>query len=157
MAFPLDKNEKQFTSSRILCPTKLCFIRYHQPFCGKLEAVVHSCFVENLFLSKLLNIFKKIQAVGSDFRKLPQSAAIVKFDILLGKIFHNLQTNNYMTSLVSISLNIRRTCEKRQVACYYCTDSILAVTYTIYRDVLKTQSNIYHRPFLQQQLTAQRR
>ena len=136
MAFRLNKNKKQFTSSRILCPTKICFVRYHHPFCGKLEAVVHSCFVENLFFSKSLKIFKKIQVVDSDFSKFSQSAAIVKIDVLLGKIFHNLQTNNYMTSPVSISLNILRTCEKCQVAFYYCTDSILVVTYTSHKDVL---------------------
>ena len=149
MAFPLDKSEKQFTSSSILCPTKTCFIRYHQPFCGKLEAVTHSCFVENLFFSKLLNIFKKIQVVGSD------SAAIVKIDVLLGKIFHNLQSNNYMPSSVTISLNILRTCEECLIVFYYYT--ILVVTCTIYTNVPRTQSNIYDGPFLQQQLTAQRR
>ena len=46
---------------------QICFIRYHQLFCGKLEPAVHSCFVENLLLSKLLNIFKKNTGGGVRF------------------------------------------------------------------------------------------
>ena len=62
-----------------------------------------------------------------------------------------------MTSPVSIPLNILRICEESQVAFYYCTDLILVVTYTIFRDVLRTQPNIYDGGFLQQYLTATRR
>ena len=57
MAFPSDKNDKQFTSSRIFFPTKISFMRYHQLFCAKLEAAIHIYFVENLFLEKVLNIY----------------------------------------------------------------------------------------------------
>ena len=89
-----------------------------------------------------------MQVVGADFSKFLWSTAIVKTDVLLGKIFHNLQTKNYMTTPVSIPLNILRICEEPQVACYYCTDSILVVTYTICRDVLRTQSNVYDGAFL---------
>ena len=57
MAFPSDKNDKQFTSSRIFFPTKICFMRYHQLFCAKLEAAIHIYFIKNLFLEKVLNIY----------------------------------------------------------------------------------------------------
>ena len=67
----------------------------------------------------------------------------MKIDVLLGIIFHNRQTNNCMTSPVLIPLNILRIYEASQVAFYFCVDLILVVTYTICRDVLKTQSNIY--------------
>ena len=156
MALPLDKNRKQYTGSRIFCPDKNILYKVSPVFCGKLDTAVHSYFVENLFFSKLLGIFKKIQVVESDFSKFLQSAAFVRIDVLLAKIFH-LQTNNYMTSPVSIPLIILRICAESQVAFYYCTDSILVVTYTICRDVLRTQSNIYDGAFLQQQSTAKRR
>ena len=65
MALPSDK---KFTGSSIFYPTNIHFIRYHQLFCGKLEAAVHSSFVEQPF-SRLLKIFKKTQVVGSDFSK----------------------------------------------------------------------------------------
>ena len=42
----------------------------------------------------------------SGFKKFLSSAAIVKVDVLLGIIFHNRQTNDYMTSPVSIPLSI---------------------------------------------------
>ena len=52
----IDKNDNYFTGSRIVCPTKICFIRYYRHFCGKLK--------EKLFLEKhrlwgpiLLNFF----------------------------------------------------------------------------------------------------
>ena len=61
MALPSDK---KFTGSSIFYPTKIHFIRYHQLFCGKLEAAVHSCFVEQLF-SRLLKISKKNRWWGS--------------------------------------------------------------------------------------------
>ena len=118
----------------------------------------NSCFVEiNLPFSKLLNIFKKIQVMGSDFRKFRQFAAIVKIVVLLGKIFHNLQTNNCMTSPVSIPVIILGICEESPVAFYYCTDLTLVVTYKICKDVLRTQSDIYDGALLRQQLTAKRR
>ena len=60
MAFSLDKNDELFTSLCIFGPTKICFARYQQLFCGKLEAVVQSYFVENLLFSKLLYISKKM-------------------------------------------------------------------------------------------------
>ena len=50
MALPSDKNDENFTGSRIFRPTKICFIRYHQHFCGKLKV--------KLF-SELLKIFRK--------------------------------------------------------------------------------------------------
>ena len=61
MALPSDKNEEYFTVSRIFCPTKICFISYHQLFCGKSK--------EKLF-SKLLKIFRKISVVGFGFVKV---------------------------------------------------------------------------------------
>ena len=64
-------------------------------------------------------------------------------DVLLRKIFHNLQTNNYMTSPVSVPLNILSICEESRFAFYYWADSILVVTYTNCRNVLRTHSNIY--------------
>ena len=134
-------------------PTKICCLR-HPHFLWKTrstEELVHSCFVEiNLLFPNILNIFKKISVMGFDFSKFLLSAAIVKIVVLLGKIFPNLQTNNYMTSPVLISLIILGICEESQVAFSYCTDSILVVNYKICRDVLRTQSNIYDGAFLQQ-------
>ena len=156
MALPSDKNHKQYTCSRIFCPHKNILHKASPVLCGKLDTAVHSYFVENLFFSKLLGNFKKIQVVESNFSKYLQSAAIVRIDILSGKIFH-LQTNNYMTSPVSIPLITLRIWAESQFTFYYYTDSILVVTYTIFRDVLRTQSNIQDGAFLQQQSTAKRR
>ena len=114
MAFPSDKNDEQRTSSRIFCPTKICLVMCYQLFCGKFEAAVYSYFVENLLFSKLLNILKRIQMVGSNFSKFLWSAAIVKIDFSLRKRLHNFQTNNCMMSPVSISLNIVRIFEEYQ-------------------------------------------
>ena len=124
MALPSNKNDKQFSGSLIFGPEKIRVIRY-QLFRGKLEAAVHICFVEQLFL-KLLKIFKKkTQLMGSDFSKFLQPVAIVKIDVLFGIIFHNRQTNNYMTSPVSAPLNILRICEKSHLAfiLYICNSS----------------------------------
>ena len=74
------------------------------------------------------------------------STAIVKIDVVLGIIFHNRQANHYKTS----PLNTLRICQGSQVAFYYCTDLILVVTYTIWSDVLRTQTNIYDGAFLRQ-------
>ena len=117
MALPSDKNHKQFTGSRIFSPNKNILDKVSPVFCGKLETAVHSYLVENLFFSKLLGIFKKIQVVESDFSKFLQSAAIVRTDVLSGKIFH-LQTNNYMTSAVSIPLITLRIWAESQFAFY---------------------------------------
>ena len=153
MTLPFDKNDEQFTCSRIFCRTKIRFISYHQLFCGKLERGVNRCFVEQLF-SKLVKI-SKTQVVGYRFSKFLQSA-VVETDVLLGIIFYNRQTNNYMTSPVSTPLNILRICEESKVAFYCYTDLTLVVTYTICRDALRTKSNIYDGAFLRQQLTAKR-
>ena len=74
----------------------------------------------------------------------------MKINVILGVIFYNRQANNYRTSPVSITLNILRICEESQVAFHYCTDLILVVTYTICRDVLRTQTNIYDGVFFRQ-------
>ena len=137
-ALPSDKNNEQCIGSHIFCPTKTRFITYYQLFCGKLEAAVHSCFVEQLF-SKLLKIFKKSQVVGSDFSKFLQSTTIVKIDVLLGIIFHNCQANKYMTFL----LNVLRICEESQVAFYYCTDVTLVVCY-LYNLQRHSQNPVKH-------------
>ena len=142
MVLPSDKNNEQCIGSQIFCPTKTRFITYYQLFCGKLEAAVHSCFVEQLF-SKLLKIFKKSQVVGSDFSKFLQSAAIVKIGVLLGIIFHNRQTNKYMTCPISVLLNILRICEESQVAFYYCTDVIL-VDFYLYNLQRRSQNPVEH-------------
>ena len=63
-------------------------------------------------------------------------------DVLLGIIFNNCQTNNFMASAVAIHLNIFRICVKSHVTFCYCTDLFL-VTYTICRDVVRHWSNIY--------------
>ena len=112
MALPSNKNDKQFSGSLIFGPEKIRVIRY-QLFRGKLEAAVHICFVEQLFL-KLLKIFKKkkkkTQLMGSDFNKFLQPVAIVEI---------------YMTSPVSAPLNILRICEKSHLAfiLYICNSS----------------------------------
>ena len=54
-------------------------------------------------------------------------------------IFHNRQIKNYMTSTVSMPLNILRICEESQAAFYNCRDLLLVVTYTIFGDVLLQQ------------------
>ena len=137
-ALPSDKNNEQCIGSHIFCRTKTRFITYYQLLCGKLEEVVHSCFVEQLF-SKLLKIFKKSQVVGSDFSKFLQSTTIVKIDVLLGIIFHNCQANKYMTFL----LNVLRICEESQVAFYYCTDVTLVVCY-LYNLQRHSQNPVKH-------------
>ena len=88
MALPSDKNGEQVTGLRIFRPTKIRFIKCHQLFCEKLEAAIHSYFVEGKLFSKLLKIFKKTQVAGSDFSKFLQSAAIVKINVILGIIFY---------------------------------------------------------------------
>ena len=55
MVLPSKKNGKYFTGLQIFCPTKIRFKRYRRFFCGKLEAAVHSCFVEGKLFSKLFS------------------------------------------------------------------------------------------------------
>ena len=126
MACPSDKNDKYFTGSHIFCLAKICFISYHQRFLWKTK--------KKLF-SKLLKVFRKTQVVGSGFNKFLQFAAIVKIDVLLGIIFHNCQTKNYMTPPGSIPLNILRICSVSQVAFCPCTDLNLVVTFIICRGI----------------------
>ena len=96
---------------------------------------------------KIIEHFKKIVGGGGPILVI-FLVCCYKIDVLLWIIFHNSQTNNYMASPVSIPLNIFRIWEGSQVACYDCTNLILVVTYTICKDVLGTQSNIYDRAFL---------
>ena len=112
-------------------------------------------FVLKLF-SRLLTIFRKTQIVGSGFTKFLQSAAIVEIDVLPGVIFHNRRANSYMTSSVSVPLNILRTSSVSQISFYHCTDLNLVVTCLICKYILRTQSSIYNEAFSQQQSTAKR-
>ena len=110
--------------SLIFCLAKIHVIRYHQFFSWETRSSRPHLFrriavpkiTEDFQKKQQQNKTKKIQMMGSDLSKLFQPVAIVKIDVLFGIMFHNRQTNNYMTSPVLSPLNILRICQKPHLA-----------------------------------------
>ena len=123
---------------------------------GQIEQIVQSrftCFLSGkgtlhklspTFLRKTRNnclpLFRRTVALKiiEEFQK--NTGGGVKIDVLLRVIFHSCQTNNYITSLVSIHLNTLRICEECYV--HYCKDLFL-VTYIIWRPTLEEPSRTF--------------
>ena len=118
MAFTLDKNNEQFTRQfTYILSNKDRFYKASQTFLWKTRSSRSQLLLRKPVLLKIIEYFQKNIGGGVRFQFISLVCCyVVKIDVLLEKIFHNLQTSNYMTSPVSISLNILRICEECQVA-----------------------------------------